>query len=39
MDEESQKFLDLVVKKGLVTTAQIKELATAIKIWAFYLNP
>jgi len=32
MDEEKQKFLDLIVAKGLVTTAQVKELATAMKI-------
>jgi hypothetical protein len=32
MDKEKQKFLDLIVKKGLVTTTQVKELATAMKI-------
>jgi hypothetical protein len=32
MDEEKQKFLDLIVKKGLVTAAQVKELATTMKI-------
>ena len=32
MDKEKQKFLDLIIKKGLVTTAQVKELASTMKI-------